>query len=196
MRMERSGGRMRATALGLLLIAALPGANAAETGFYVAATAGPTEGQAKKSGDFPYPITPFEFATAVSDGVGTDDGELGWSVVLGYRINRYLAGELAFHRFGLVTNHETFHLEPPPATGPTILDFGFYSNRVEGPSVSLLGKVPIGDRTEIFFRAGVLFADVTVDGPTLIPTLTLGDDVWIAGVGADWHFAERLAYRF
>jgi len=66
--------------------------------------------------------------------------------------------------------------------------------------LSALGKLPVGDRFELFLRAGVLFADSKVrNGQLRIPpvpdSVTYADRVLIGGVGVDWNFAGRWSAR-
>ena len=166
-------------------------AGAADTNFYVGATAGPTSGNVERSDDllfFPDGIV------AVSDELELDDGDLGWSAVIGYRFNRHLSAEVAYVDYGMVEVVETFVTTPPTVGFPetTTIRYGF---RATGPSVTVLGRLPVGTRFEAFLRGGVLFSDVKIDQPQIIRDLTFGDEVWIAGIGIDWTIGERWAAR-
>src|SRR4249920_2984190 len=82
-------------------------AGAAEPGFYVTASLGMGEEDPKSSGaNFGNSIG---IVHAEPDSVVVDDGKLAWSVALGYRINKYLAGEMEYIDFGTtdVSEHYT-----------------------------------------------------------------------------------------
>ena len=177
----------------LLLLLSWPSieAGAADTNFYLGATAGPTSAKVERSDDltlYPDPIV------AVSDELAVDDGDLAWSAVVGYRFNRHVSAELAYIDYGKVEVVETFRFTPPTVvfTEPTIR----YAFRVTGPSVTVLGRLPIGTRFEAFLRGGVLFSDLKFDQPQLSRDPTFGDEVWIAGIGIGWTLGERCATRF
>lgn len=202
----------------------LPAAEAAEPGFYIGATASRVEQDVEGGiggplvfgdlpplgGFFPPPafgtpilnpiIIPISPPFAVSypplpDRVEVDDGQAGWSVTLGYRVNQYFAAELAYVDFGEteVTQYHTFAslLPRPPLTAVTRYDM-----RVSGPAVSVLGSLPLGASWQVFLRGGVLFADqeIEYDVSGRLET-TYGDEVLMAGAGVQWAFASRWTAR-
>lgn len=132
----------------------------------------------------------------------TDDSDTGWRGLAGYRFNRYFAAELEYLDFGSSEIHETYNVafgfEPVPQVIEIRRDF---KTDVSGPAVSALGKLPIGERFELFVRAGVLFAESKVrsGGILQIPpapdSVTYADRVLIGGAGVDWNFAGRWSAR-
>ena len=120
------------------------------------------------------------------DSIEVDEVDAGFSAPVGYRINRYLAAELSYTDFGEYELIERY---------PTVTDVR-YQLGVSGPSVSVLGSLPLGEEWELFLRGGVLFADQEV-------SLTIGssfdrdfsDEVVMAGAGVQWSFAPRWAAR-
>ena len=93
------------SAVVLCLFAA--GAGAAEPGFYVAASLGMGDEDPESAGaNFGNSLGVFHVEP---DQVDVDDGKLAWSVGLGYRVNKYLAGEVEYLDFGTtdVAEHYT-----------------------------------------------------------------------------------------
>lgn len=121
--------------------------------------------------------------------VDIDDVDTGFSVTVGYRINRYLAAELSYADFGEYEITERYSF-----------DNVSYKLGVSGPSVAVLGTLPLSERWELFLRGGVLFADqdVSLDFSTSIaniPDRNYSDEVVTAGAGVQWWFAPRWAAR-
>lgn len=187
-------------------------ANAADPGFYFGATASRVEHEVEGLPGVPVlvintftpppffggirptpnpgvPLNPFlppvsGFIAPTSTDI--DEVDSGFSATVGYRVNRYLAAELSYHDFGEYQQVDRY-------------DFGdiTYELGVRGPSVSVLGSLPLGDRWELFLRGGVLFADQKVslniiNGP---PNRDYSDEVILAGAGVQWSFAPRWAAR-
>src|SRR4051812_22035181 len=128
----------------LSLLAARAGA--AEPGFYLAASLGAADEDPQSNG------TNFINSQGVlhvdPDDMVVDDGSLAWSVGLGYRINRYLCGELEYIDFGTTDVTENYNV---PNLGPVPFPTEFnmrYSSKVTGPSASLLGTLPVGSSFE------------------------------------------------
>ena len=120
--------------------------------------------------------------------VEVDDVDAGFSATVGYRINRYLAAELSYTDFGEYESIDRY--------ANSALDVR-YQLGVSGPSVSVLGSVPLGERWELFLRGGVLFAEqeVSLKFSSSSHERDFSDDVVMAGVGVQWSFAPRWAAR-
>jgi hypothetical protein len=120
------------------------------------------------------------------DSIEIDEVDAGFSATVGYRINRYLAAELSYIDFGEYELIERY---------PTVTDVR-YKLGVSGPSVSVLGSLPLGEQWELFLRGGVLFADQEVS-LTIVSSLDrdFSDEVVMAGAGVQWSFAPRWAAR-
>jgi hypothetical protein len=126
--------------------------------------------------------------------VDIDDTSTGWNVTLGYRINRYLAAELSYYDFGTasVTEHYFPRLPGLPTEITTRSELQVY-----GPGVAVLGSLPVTETVDLFARGGALFADqesVARRGALRIERRT-GQEIWIAGVGAQWTFIPRWTAR-
>jgi hypothetical protein len=118
--------------------------------------------------------------------VEIDDVDTGFSATVGYRINRYLAAELTYTDFGDYERIERYSFGSPVR----------YELSVTGPSVSVLGSLPLGEQWELFLRGGVLFADQETSlriGAVL--KRSFSDEVVMGGAGVQWSFAPRWAAR-
>lgn len=182
-------------------------AQAAEPGFYFAATASRVEHDVEGypgelpliANPSPNPVLPPRPVTpSPSPGVPIypiyngpraieiDDVDAGFGITVGYRINRYLAAELSYTDFGEYQRTQRF------SSGPDVRsEIG-----VRGPSVSVLGSLPLGERWEVFLRGGVLFADQEVSIKIFSNfDQDFSDEVVMAGAGVQWSFAQRWAAR-
>jgi opacity protein-like surface antigen len=167
---------------------------AADAGFYVAAGAGKpwqhVDGSGVRVG------LAFEPPTLVRPtSVDVGDSNIVWNAALGYRVNRYFAAEVAYLHYGSTDVTETYNL----SLGGGIPSFIFtrtYSLQIEGPTLSVLGRLPIGQQFALFARGGVFFADEKVtERDPIGDSITLGKKVWLASAGAEWSFAPSWALR-
>jgi hypothetical protein len=131
----------------------------------------------------PFPPLPGFIAP---DSIEIDDVDTGFSATVGYRINRYLAAELTYTDFGEYEVIERY----------SFTNFR-YELGTHGPSISVLGSLPLGEQWELFLRGGVLFADQEVTQNVIVnlSEQDLSDEVVIAGAGVQWSFAPRWAAR-
>lgn len=165
-------------------------------GFYVGVAASRVEQDAQGEGQMLVGVgPPFGFVVQLRpDQVDADDTPAGWSVTLGYRVNEYLAAELAYYDFGEAHVEERYF----PDIAPLPPQINVRSNiEAYGPGLSLLGSLPLTPSLSIFARGGVLFFDQEIErrSGTLRINHRTGDEVWMAGAGAQWSFAPRWAVR-
>ncbi len=169
-------------------------ASAAEPGFYVIASLGLGEEDPKTSGaNFGNSQGIFH---AEPESVEVDDGASAWSVGLGYRINRYLAGEVEYIDFGTTDVVEHYNVDIPgtPVFFPTTFDLD-YSSTVTGLSLSLLGTLPVGANFELFLRGGALFGGREYNPGFGGQESHFSSTVWLAGAGVTWSFSSRWGIR-
>ena len=172
-------------------------AAAADPGFYVTGSLGTTTEEPKSRGI--NISNGFGVYHATPDRVEVDDGDLAWSVGLGYRVSRYLAAEVEYVDFGTTDISEHYIIGTTgPFPLPTDIDLQFSSN-VTGPVLSVLGTWPVSKHFELFVRGGALFASREYSSPgdyaSIGGSQKFADTVWIAGAGATWSFAKRWAIR-
>lgn len=131
-----------------------------------------------------------------------DETDVGWNIALGYRLNKYLAAELSYVDAGEASMVQRYST-PPTSSLPDVLRT--YTVNARGPSVSVLGSLPLGEQWEVFLRGGVLFARQEVESKTIIesPTAIVGrpierdysDEVFTVGAGVQWAFLPRWTAR-
>ena len=169
-------------------------ASAAEPGFYVTASLGLGEEDPETAGaNFGNSQGIFH---AEPESVEVDDGATAWSVGLGYRINRYFAGEVEYIDFGTTDVIEHYDVDIPgiPVPFPTTFDLD-YSSTVTGLSLSLLGTLPVGANFELFLRGGTLFGGREYNAGFGGQESNFSSTVWLAGAGGTWSFSNRWAIR-
>jgi hypothetical protein len=169
-------------------------AQGAGVGFFAGIDAAVVDPAAGAGPDIVF-LSPEGGESVPSSGSTTDGSEGSWSAVLGYRINRHLAGELAYTHFGSIGTTTTYEREDsglPVLPGEIPVDA---TSRIAGPSISLLGILPIGDHWEAFARVGLLLADREVQHDLANFVTTFAEEQWVLGVGVDIKFARRWRAR-
>jgi opacity protein-like surface antigen len=126
---------------------------------------------------------------------GDDDTGTALGATVGYQINRYAAAELNYLDLGKLEESDPLLLFGGGSTT-------FYRKlETAGPTVSLLGMLPLADAWDVYLRAGIMFADTKVtnrigDGSD---AATFGSEapLWGGGVRFNWgeHWSVRLDYQ-
>jgi opacity protein-like surface antigen len=185
-----------------MVVAAVIGAGtcaeAAESGFYAGVDIGPVDAAAGRSDGINVAFVPFPgIIIHINPSTTTvDRPNVSWGGVLGYRINRYFAAELAYTDFGSFTIEETFVVPPILPGGEEFVITHEVRSHTTGPSISMLGILPVAEGIEPFIRAGVLFTDHEA---ALVPgmlTVSSAEHLWILGGGIDFAIAPRWKARF
>ena len=127
---------------------------------------------------------------------GDDDEDSAWGALVGYQITRHFAAELNYLNLGTLEEHDRLILL---GGGSTNFDREL---ETEGPSISVLGMLPLTDAWDIYLRAGMLFADMEVTNAIGVSrsATTFGSDapIWGGGVRFNWgeHWSARLDYQY
>lgn len=151
---------------------------------------------------------PPAFGTAVAiflpAGFTADETDVGWNFSLGYRVNKYLAAELAYVDSGEASLVEHYRPVGTPLISITEFNRG-YTVSSRGPALSVLGSWPVSSQWELFVRGGVLFAKQEVEMSTravggsaiTMPPLDrdFSDEVVTVGAGVQWAFLPRWTAR-
>jgi hypothetical protein len=135
--------------------------------------------------------------------ISTEDSDIGYTAVFGYRFTRYIAAEFGLAQYGkLVTTGSadiTFLDDEDPSFVPSTLK-NQYS--VGGPVFSMIGILPFNDKFEMFARAGALFASskreivLRVEGEAAGFGSSKGDSVEVVlGAGLSYHFNQMYTLR-
>jgi len=181
--------------LAATLSALMNDAAAVEPGAYVGAGVGPSEhdlSAGSATGTLVI-LDRFGVRAIPRDSLHVDGDDTGWRGVIGYRLGRYLAAELEYLDFGGGRLRETF-VWTDFLLGEQTAEHT-YTTDVSGPAVSALGMLPIGDKFDLYLRAGVLFGDTKVTTHEFQKTDTYGDEVLLGGAGADWRLSDRWSAR-
>ena len=170
--------------------------HANESGFYAGAEFGVTETTVGKSdGIFvslaQLPGIIFHVWPSTTSSDGADPGGGAW---IGYRIGRYVAAEIGYTDYGTIDIRETYVIGLPPFT-PQFVDSFDTKATVTGPSLSLLGILPMGEDFEVFGRAGVLFADKSARRLPGGESDSIGHEKLFIGGGIRFQIAGRLSAR-
>jgi opacity protein-like surface antigen len=193
-------------------VAGVQSAAANEPGFYI----GGYLGQASKHADkFPFvdltaalqEVAAFQ---PVDEQTSFDDKDTTYGLFGGYRLNKYLAFEVAYTKLGKVSYKSR-------ATGNYPLEPGSLVTTVESESsgfnVSVLGTLPLNRDWDLFARGGVLFGsntirfDLRAQGSQFIPptgnhaadSFSDGSTDYLASLGINHRILEiydlRLEYQ-
>ena len=200
-------GIVAAIVLGLLCLAATPGARAQsetqpEEGFYVGLGFGSSTFDQSKA-DFDAGVfgsfTDAGF-TVLSPVSRLDESSTEFHGLVGYRFNSYFGFELAFADIGKLDYSATMTLTggglPSPSPGSIS---GEVSSK--GPILSVLGSVPLRKRWEVFGRVGLFYADTTIGVSATIlgvgssSSISAHSTDWALGVGGAFNPSRRFSIR-
>jgi opacity protein-like surface antigen len=129
----------------------------------------------------------------------SDDSNLGYEAVFGYRFNRYVAAELGLLKGGEMKSQLNGEFGPPGSTVPGYLSIEY---SFSGPVFAIVGVLPLNDKFEIYGRAGMLFA-----GSDRNIKVRIGDDVTnlggnrgdstdvVYGAGMQYHINVMFSLR-
>ena len=127
-----------------------------------------------------------------------DDEGTPFSLVAGYRFNRYVAVEAGYLDLGEAQYRATGLVDPigPVAPLDASLDLDVSA---EGPILGLVAFAPIGEKFDLHARGGMFFADVTLDvraaagGASESDDFSASSEDFFLGAGAAYHFTHHVA---
>jgi OmpA-OmpF porin, OOP family len=127
-----------------------------------------------------------------------NDMDTMWGVQVGYRFNRFVAAEVGYVDLGKA--NYVANLRSDFGAGPE--SFGYRARfLVQGPTVAVLGIIPIGDRFDVYGRGGILFADtrfrttVVFDNGSGSFEAKAGTQEFFGGGGFSWNINEDYAVK-
>jgi len=130
-----------------------------------------------------------------------DDSDTGFGLSGGYQLNDHFAVEFGYVDLGSFTYRGTGTVTDGVEQAPIEARLG---SSADGPVVSVLGILPIGERFSVYGRAGLSFmnakgtARLTVDGISDSASQSSQNSDLMFGAGAEYaisrHFAIRLAW--
>ena len=121
-----------------------------------------------------------------------------WGAQVGYRFNRFVAAEVGYVDLGKANY-----------VADLVSDFGLgdeaYQSRgrftSSGPTVAVLGILPIKEIFDVYARGGIYFADTRMRVRFVFPDQILsteskaGTQEFFGGLGFAWNFSEDYAVR-
>jgi opacity protein-like surface antigen len=129
----------------------------------------------------------------------TEDTDIGYTAAFGYRFTRYVAAELGLAQYGETSSIVRGDIDQGQGFVPASVKFSF---AVGGPVFSIIGILPLGDKFEIYGRAGVLFASAErelsarVDGQNAGAGSAKGDSTEIVyGAGIAYNINQVYSIR-
>ena len=129
----------------------------------------------------------------------TEDTDIGYTAAFGYRFNRYLAAELGLAQYGETSSIVRGEIDQGDGFVPANVKFTF---AVGGPMFSAIGILPLGEKFELYARAGLLFASAErelaarVDGRNAGAGSAKGDSTEVVyGLGLAWHINQVYSIR-
>jgi hypothetical protein len=136
--------------------------------------------------------------TAPTGSSDLNDMDSVWGAQIGYRFNRWVAAEVGYVDLGKA--NYVANLTSDFGAGPEQ-----YQSRgrfiSSGPTVAVLGMIPLGERFDIYGRGGVYFADTRFrvrfeffDGFASAEEKA-GTQEFFGGLGFAWNIGEDYALR-
>ncbi len=130
-------------------------------------------------------VTSGDIASWSIDSSKLDKGATAFSAATGFRVNPYLAFDIGW----LSTGQAQYRANVTADSNPYL---GKISMSASGPTIAIMGMLPIGDKFEIRGRAGALFGRSFLDGYLQWPT---GNDSYSVGEKSTDPFAG-LSFAF
>jgi OOP family OmpA-OmpF porin len=131
----------------------------------------------------------------------TEDTDIGYQALFGYRFHRFFAAELGLAQFGDLKSTAKAEMDFEDGRGlvPASVSLTFSAG---GPMMSALGILPLGDKFELFGRLGYLFTSAErqltsrVDGESGGFGSAKGDSQNpVYGIGFSWHINQVYSIR-
>jgi len=131
----------------------------------------------------------------------TEDSDIGYQAMFGYRFHRFFAAELGLAQFGSLESTAKGDVDFGDGDGflPTSVKSSF---TVGGPMISAIGILPLNEKFELFARLGYLFtsADLEfsarVDGQSAGSGSVKGDSQnAVYGIGFAWNINQVYSIR-
>lgn len=127
-----------------------------------------------------------------------NDMDSVWGVQAGYRFNRFVAAEVGYVDLGKAS----YVANLSSTVGAVTQNFHYRARfQSSGPTVAVLGLLPIGERFDVYARGGIYFADTrfrTVVQRAATTTSTerkAGTQELFGGAGFAWNINDDYALK-
>ena len=121
-----------------------------------------------------------------------DDSDTGFGATLGYQVNENFATELSYVDLGEVT-YDANNAQASPGNESFAL-----SSSAAGPVFSLLGILPVGERFQVYGRAGLALMDVEGEAAGTVGDVVTRDSAsttrsnFMFGAGGQFNIGDRF----
>jgi hypothetical protein len=131
----------------------------------------------------------------------TENTDIGYQALFGYRFLRYFSAELGLAQFGELTSSANADMDFGDGQGfvPSTVTLAFTAG---GPMLSAIGILPIGEKLELYGRLGYLFTSSErtltsrVNGQSGGFGAAKGDSQNpVYGIGFAWHINQVYSIR-
>lgn len=197
--------RMALSGLTVVCLAAAAAPALADTGFYVGATAGQSLFHQDRGEMDAVVLDTFaaEGLTLSSGSSTLDKTHSAFGGLLGYQFTQNLSVEAAYLDLGKLS----YKFNGGVKTFTSFLADASLSAKAKGPTLALLGSLPLSPAWEVYARAGIFFSKVTLTADTTIrvPSANFVSSGHasesansvdpLIGVGIGWHLAKHVALR-
>jgi opacity protein-like surface antigen len=131
--------------------------------------------------------------------VSTEDNDVGYQAIFGFRFHRYFAAEFGLAQFGSATSSGNADVDFGEGLLPTSLKI---SSSASGPMISAIGILPLHKKFELFARLGYLFTSAErelsarIDGESAGSGSSKGESQNpVYGVGFAWNINPMYSIR-
>lgn len=133
--------------------------------------------------------------------LGTEDNDIGYQAMFGYRFHRFFAAELGLAQFGSMESTARADMDFDDGAGvvPVNVKLSFSAG---GPIVSAIGILPINEKFEVFARVGYMFTaserefSAKIDGDSAGLGGVKGDSQDpVYGIGFAWNLNQVYSIR-
>jgi OmpA-OmpF porin, OOP family len=165
---------------------------AAQPGWYVGATVGQARFDLSKSELDDLAASTFD----VFDSSSLDDSSTAFSAFVGFRISPYLAVEAAYTDLGEAEYRADGAIFIPPLVPVTL---GVKLN-AKGPTLAVIGALPISDSFDVHARGGVFFAKTElkatadVSGGSGSDSVSSNSQDFFYGIGAGYNVGAHWSF--
>jgi opacity protein-like surface antigen len=129
----------------------------------------------------------------------TEDSDIGYQALFGYRFHRFFAAELGLAQFGSLESTARGELDFGDGFVPTSVKLSF---TVSGPIISAIGILPLHEKFELFARLGYMFThterelSARIDGePAGSNSSGGGSQDPVYGAGFAWNINQMYSIR-
>lgn len=168
---------------------------AADSGFYFGITGGLATFDLPSKGSIDEFVEElFADEGLMMESSSLDDDDTAWGLHVGYRWNSYVAAEVGYVNFGTAEYRAT----------PEGVDADLSVRaRSSGPTLSVLGMLPVGERFDLHARAGVYFADTRLrvrvedydNDAVFSEEVKPNSENPFVGLGAAWNISDSYSLR-